>query len=131
MSKKNRREGITKGRPPLWANAEELQKDLDRYYEHALNTNEPILMVGFAVFMNTTKGIVHKYSGMEGFKIPLAKLKTRADLGLMKGGLQGTYSASFAMFLAKNNHGYVDKVEMKQDINSVVDNNLTVTFHKA
>ena len=110
MAKKN-----PEGKPRRFKTPKKLAKEVKRYEKHLKKTGDPFLLIGFAVFCGVHRTILDGYADKPEYADTIKMIKEKAELGLISGGLRGTYSAPMSIFLAKNNHGYTDKSESVTD----------------
>ena len=108
MKKKNK-----VGRPRIFSSPEEMMDKALEFQKVCLESGRPFLVIGFASWMGIHKSTLSEYERFKEFSGTLKKISQLAEVGLIEGGLSGKYNASFAQFLAKNNHGYRDKQEVE------------------
>lgn len=107
------------GRPPSFKSPEELENKIQKYLKECEEKEKPVLVVGFAVFCNVHKDTIYEYAKKPEYSDSLKRLTQAAEHSLVSGGLVGKYNSSFAIFLAKNNHKYKDKVEQEVQVKKV------------
>ena len=100
------------GRPPKWSTPEELQDDIDKYLLHIAETEEPFLVLGFTLFCKTNRNVLLEYKKKDNFSSTVKAISDMSEHSLVVGGLNGTYTPSMSIFLAKNNHGYTDQQQI-------------------
>lgn len=103
------------GRPPKFDSPEDLEKAVDKYLALCAKTGKPVLLIGFANFLKTDRGILDGYKDKPEFSRTIKRLMLECEESLVSGAMNGTWNAGFAQFLAKNNHGYKDKSEVESD----------------
>jgi hypothetical protein len=127
------------GKPKQWSTLEELQKDIDAYFQWCednpikllhksqldksnkpieYDTKRPYTIEGLAIFLDCDRDTLLNYEKKEGYEeyfgiIKKAKLKIQQDK--VERGIVGTGVASVIIFDLKNNHGYKDKTEVDQN----------------
>ena len=112
----------TGGRPPVWSTPEELQKDIDRYFETdakvitGYDDGEPIYafqptMSGLALSLGVDRKTITNYSHKDGFFPSIKKARDMVENALER-HLYGK-NVTGAIFNLKNNFGWADK----QDLN--------------
>ena len=120
----------------LWKTKEELQSDIDAYFQWCIDNpikmlhksqldkslkpieydiSRPYTIEGLAVFLDCERETLLNYEKTEGYEeyfstIKRAKLKIQQDK--VERGLVGTSVASVTIFDLKNNHDYKDKTEV-------------------
>ncbi len=126
-----------------WATPEELQKDIDAYFEWCKknpienvhnsqidkNTNLPLVyytkrpytIEGLCLALDCDRDTLLNYQKEQGYEpyfgtIKKAKLKIQQDK--VERGLNGNSVASVTIFDLKNNHGYKDRQEIDQTTTS-------------
>jgi len=131
------------GKPKKWETPQELQKDIDAYFEWCdnnpikitypsqidkktgkplvYNEKRPYTIEGLCEVLECERATLINYEKREGYEdyfytIKKAKMKIQRDK--VERGITGTGTASVIIFDLKNNHGYKDKQEVDTTINT-------------
>ncbi|MDA3807753.1 MAG: terminase small subunit [Thiomicrorhabdus sp.] len=110
----------TVGRPKCWDSPEELQAQIDTYFNHCDNKEKPYTIAGLAVFLEVDRQTIYNYEKKQQFFDTIKKARDRIynfleEWCIMKGNA-GT------IFVMKN-YGYTDKQEVQyseQPIPSII-----------
>lgn len=130
------------GRSKKWETPEELQKDIDAYFDWCDNnpikqihnsqidpsTKKPLIydvqrpytIEGLCVFLECDRLTLLNYEKREGYEPffnTIKKAKMKIQQNKVERGLTGNAPASITIFDLKNNHGYKDKQEIDTNQN--------------
>jgi len=103
------------GKPRRFETPEAMELELAKYEEYIKENEKPFLLIGFADFCGVHRTILDGYAEKPEYSDTISKIKQKAELNLIEGGLTGSYSTPMSIFLAKNNHNYTDKNEIVSD----------------
>lgn len=104
---------ITKvGRPMLWKDPEQLQSLIEEYYKECKEREVPITMAGLAVALYCDRGTLINYSRKDQFFSVIKRARELVNAKLEEHLMSGKPPIG-AIFLGKNNFGYVDKQEVE------------------
>lgn len=123
------------GKPKKWETPEELQQDIDDYYDKCDNNKVQIVHKETGALIDVPKPIPYtveglcevlgccretllnyeKQEGYEEFFSTIKRAKNKIARNKIERGLMGDSAASVTIFDLKNNHGYRDRTE--SDIN--------------
>lgn len=113
------------GRPLKYNSVEELQVLIDEYFSNCDSTGKPYTITGLALALDMTRQGLINYEEREEFldTIKKAKLKVEgyAEEQLYKGG-----NTAGVIFSLKNNYGWVDKQEIKADVDTDITLNIDI-----
>lgn len=97
------------GRPPKWTSPEELQKEIDAYFDE-IKANEDIPAISeLAYFLEVDRSTIVNYGKKDEFFHTIKRARQRVEIMLEK-SLQ-TNSVTGTIFNLKNNFGWKDKTE--------------------
>lgn len=113
-----------KGRPPKWTTPEELQKDIDKYFEECKKTGEPLTITGLAIALDTYRDVLLDYQEKDEFSNTIKKAKQRIENFAEKKLYDKDVPTSGVIFNLKNNYGWVDKQEVESKVNLSYENTL-------
>lgn len=99
------------GRPPNWETPEELQAEIDAYFENT--PEEEWTITGLALALDTSRQTLLDYQGKDGFSDTVKKAKLKVENGyekdLKKHGRSGT-------IFALKNFDWKDKTEVDNNV---------------
>lgn len=117
-----------RGRPLKFTSVEEMQAQIEAYFEECDERKMPYTVSGLARALNTNRMTLHNYGKKEEFSDVIEDAKARIEQSLEENMLLGRYNAATAIFNLKNNYGWRDQTEIKNthegsmDVRSVVIN---------
>lgn len=100
------------GRPAKWTSPEVLMKLIMDYWEKCKAEKEPFTLSGLAVELDTTRQGLINYGMKDGFLDAIKKARALAESTVEKHLMSGKPPVG-AIFVAKNNFGWVDKHEIE------------------
>ena len=101
------------GRPPKWNTPEELQADIDKYFEDCKESKEPLTITGLALALDTTRETLMDYQNNDVFSYTVKKAKLRIENAYEKRLIaNGRAGDIFAL----KNFGWKDKQEIEADV---------------
>lgn len=134
------------GQSKQWDSPEELQKDIDKYFEFCDNrivkvyiksAQEiqempkpiPYTIEGLCEVLDCDRATLLNYERREGYEMffnTIKKAKLKIQKNKLERGLDGDSNPAVSIFDLKNNHGYKDKTEtdvnQKTTLNIITDN---------
>lgn len=105
------------GRPPKWTTPEELQKDIDKYFEECEKTGEPLTITGLAIALDTYRQTLMNYEEKDEFFDTIKKAKQRIENFAEKKLYDKDVPTTGVIFNLKNNYGWVDRQEVDSKVN--------------
>ena len=110
--KENDNKGVG-GRPPKWNTPEELQKEIDKYFEECSKNNEPLTITGLALALDTTRETLMDYQNNDEFSYTVKRAKLYIENAyehrLIQNGRAGD-------IFALKNFGWKDKQEIEAEV---------------
>ena len=101
------------GRPPKWNTPEELQKEIDAYFEKCEATKEPLTITGLALALDTYRDVLMDYQNKDEFSNTIKRAKLRIENAYEKRLIvNGRAGDIFAL----KNFGWKDKQEIEADV---------------
>ena len=101
------------GRPPKWNTPEELQAEIDKYFEYCDEEHIPLTITGLALALDTTRETLMDYQNNDKFSYTVKKAKLRIENAyeqrLIANGRAGD-------IFALKNFGWTDKQEITADV---------------
>ena len=124
----------TSGRPMKYKTVEELAAKIDAYFDWCdsmsqMITNDkgqvrcvykPYTISGLCLFLDFTRETLNEYQKIVAFSDTITRAKFRIESWLEEKSLLGETNPQVSMFNLKNNFGWVDKTEVKQDVNASI-----------
>lgn len=102
-------------RPKLYNSKEEVQKIIDAYFSLCDKKQKPYTMSGLANALDMSRQSLINYSKDEEFFDTIKKARLQVEQQLEENALMGKANATFTIFNLKNNYGWRDTVEVKND----------------
>ena len=105
------------GRPYMFQSAEEVQEQIDEYFERCQIEGKPLTMTGLAVALGIDRKTLLNYQKREDYIIfPVVKSARQIVQRYMEEHLFGKQQVAGAIFSLKNNFEWVDKREQEVTI---------------
>lgn len=95
------------GRPLKFETVEQLQKAIDSYFEYCDNTDEPYMITGLALHLDTSRNVLMDYEGKDAYSNTIKKAKLRVEKAYEQRLVEKARSGDI---FALKNFGWVDKV---------------------
>ena len=102
-------------RPKLYTSVEDMQKIIDEYFMICDEKEKPYTMSGLAYALDMDRKSLLNYSKDEKFFPTIKKAREKVEQQLEENALMGKANATFTIFNLKNNYGWRDQVEVKND----------------
>ncbi len=94
---------------------EELQEGIDKYFQECDEKELPYTMSGLAESLDIDRRTLTNYSNNDSFFPLIKKAKQKVERQLEENALMGKSNSTFTIFNLKNNYGWRDTVEVKND----------------
>lgn len=94
---------------------EELQKGIDLYFQECDEKEKPYTMSGLAYSLGIDRITLINYAKRDSFFTLVKKAKQKVEQQLEENALMGKSNSTFTIFNLKNNYGWRDTVEVKND----------------
>lgn len=114
-----------RGRPLKFNNIEELQKKIDNYFDNCDNLGKPYTITGLAVALDTSRKVLLDYEDKEEYSYTIKKAKDRVEQYAEEQLYKGNNTAG-VIFSLKNNYKWVDKQEIKADVDQDITINIDI-----
>lgn len=101
------------GRPPKWETPEQLQKEIDKYFEDCKKNNEPLTITGLALALDTYRDVLMDYQNKDEFSNTVKRAKQIIENAYEKRLIQNGRSGDI---FALKNFGWVDKQEVDANV---------------
>lgn len=111
---------VMDGRPPKWTTPEELQKDIDKYFEECKKTGEPLTITGLAIALDTYRQTLMNYEEKDEFFDTIKKAKLKIENFAEKQLYNKDVPTTGVIFNLKNNYGWVDRQELDANVNGEI-----------
>ena len=102
-------------RPKLYDNAKDMQDIIDKYFEECDEKEKPYTMSGLANALDMSRQSLINYSKDDEFFDTIKKARCEVEQQLEENALMGKANSTFTIFNLKNNYGWRDTVEVKND----------------
>lgn len=112
-------ESFRKGRPPRFKSAEELQEKIDTYFDRCESLDKPLTMSGLGYYLGISRQTILNYSRKEDFFDVINDARARVQMDMEERGLGGESNPAVSIFSLKNNFGWVDRQEIKQEVSGL------------
>lgn len=100
------------GRPKIYNNVEDIERDIDIYFKDCNKRKRPYTMSGLAHALNMDRRSLVNYSNDEKFFLTIKKAREKVEQQLEENALMGKGNSTFTIFNLKNNFGWKDKIEV-------------------
>lgn len=94
---------------------EQLQKGIDKYFKDCDEKQKPYTMSGLAYSLGIDRATLVRYSDRDLFATQIKNAKQKVQTQLEENALSGKANAVFTIFNLKNNYGWRDTFEVKND----------------
>ena len=94
---------------------EELQKGIEAYFNMCDEKEKPYTMTGLALSLGIDRITLINYGKRDLFFTLVKEAKERVQAQLEENALMGKSNSTFTIFNLKNNYGWRDTVEVKND----------------
>ena len=108
------------GRKKLYSAASDMQKIIDKYFIECDEKGKPYTMSGLAYALDMDRKSLLNYSKDEEFFPTIKKAKEKVEQQLEENALMGKANSIFTIFNLKNNYGWKDQVEVKEESNGII-----------
>lgn len=98
------------GRPLLYTKAEDLERDIDKYFADCDKNNKHYTMSGLALALGIDRKTLVNYGNKEEFFLTINKARAKVE-GYLEQHLYGS-AVTGVIFNLKNNFGWKDKQEI-------------------
>lgn len=101
------------GQPPKWASPEELQQDVDRYFDYCKEEEKHPTIAGLAYYTGVDRHTIYNYSYKDEYFHIIKKARDRIMMGLEQTAIEkGNAGTIFVM----KQYGYTDRQEVTNNI---------------
>lgn len=114
------------GAPRQYKNIEELQEKIDNYFDNCDNLEKPYTITGLAMALDLTRQGLINYEEREEFVDTIKKAKQKVLNQLEENLISGKGSTPGIIFNLKNNYNWVDKQEIKADVEQEITINIDI-----
>jgi hypothetical protein len=94
---------------------EQLQKGIDKYFKECDEKQKPYTMSGLAYSLGVERQTLVNYGKRDLFFTQIKEAKQKVQAQLEENALSGKANAVFTIFNLKNNYGWRDTFEVKND----------------
>lgn len=108
------------GQPKKFKSPDDLQKLIDAYYIDCDAREVPYTIEGLAVACDCDRRTITNYAHDSEFFPTIKKAREKILAQLSELSMAGKLNTAMTIFNLKNNYDYVDKQEIKQDIDANV-----------
>lgn len=108
------------GRPKLFTSPDEMQKQIDLYFQDADKKGDPYTMSGLALALGMDRHTILSYGKNDDFYATVKRARDRVNAELEKRLLKSGQPTIGLIFALKNNAGWQDKRELEANVNVAV-----------
>lgn len=108
------------GRKKLYSSANDMQKIIDKYFVECDEKQKPYTMSGLAYALDMDRKSLLNYSKDKEFFPTIKRAKEKVEQQLEENALMGKANSTFTIFNLKNNYGWKDQVEIKEESNGII-----------
>lgn len=114
------------GRPLKYKNKEEIDQAIRAYFERCEESGKPLTMSGLAVWLDMDRRSLVNYGNREEFFPSIKRARAMIEASTEERMLMNELNVTGAIFSLKNNYGWVDKQEIKEE----ADNKITISWEE-
>lgn len=114
------------GRPLKYKNKEEIDQAIKAYFERCEESGKPLTMSGLAVWLDMDRRSLVNYGNREEFFLSIKRARAMIEASTEERMLMNELNVTGAIFSLKNNYGWVDKQEIKEE----TDNKITISWEE-
>lgn len=115
------------GRPLKYQSAEEMKKDIDKYFDECKENERPLTVSGLAYALGTNRQTLINYEGKDEFVDTIKRAKAKIELYNEEMLYDKNVSTTGVIFNLKNNYGWKDKQEIEAEVSSNVNINIELS----
>ena len=115
------------GRPLKYKSVEDMQRDIDKYFEECDEKGKPYTVSGLAYALGTNRQTLINYESKEEFFDTIKAAKARIELFNEELLYSKEAPTVGVIFNLKNNYGWKDKQEIEADVKSEVNINIELS----
>ena len=112
------------GRPLKYNSAEDMQRDIEKYFAECDEKNKPYTVSGLAYALGTNRQTLINYEDKREFVDTIKSAKAKIELFNEEMLYSKDVSTTGVIFNLKNNYGWKDKQEIEAEVNSEVTINI-------
>ena len=114
------------GRPLKYKNKEEIDQAIRAYFERCEEIGKPLTMSGLAVWLDMDRRSLVNYGNREEFFLSIKRARAMIEASTEERMLMNELNVTGAIFSLKNNYGWVEKQEIKEE----ADNKITISWEE-
>lgn len=114
------------GRPLKYKNKEEIDQAIRAYFDRCEENGKPLTMSGLAVWLDMDRRSLVNYGNREEFFPSIKRARAMIEASTEERMLMNELNVTGAIFSLKNNYGWVDKQEIKEE----ADNKITISWEE-
>lgn len=114
------------GRPLKYKNKEEIDQAIRAYFDRCEESGKPLTMSGLAVWLDMDRRSLVNYGNREEFFPSIKRARAMIEASTEERMLMNELNVTGAIFSLKNNYGWVDKQEIKEE----ADNKITISWEE-
>jgi len=130
-SKSNQKSKKKAGQPPKFSTAEELQGKIDEYFLDCDEREAVYTIEGLSYWLDIDRQTLVNYGKKEEFFGTVKKAKAKVLSQLHELAAKGKYNPAIAIFSLKNNYGYVDRTEVKNEHSGEIRRGMDSFYNKS
>ena len=94
---------------------EDLKQGIDKYFQDCDEKQKPYTMSGLALSLGIDRATLVRYGDRDLFANLIKEAKQKVEAQLEENALTGKGNSTFTIFNLKNNYGWKDQVEVKNE----------------
>lgn len=107
------------GRPKAFKSVEELEGKIQDYFDRCEMKEKPLTMSGLACWLGVSRQTIVNYSYKEEYFDTINKARSMVQMDMEERGLGGEGNPAMTIFSLKNNFGWIDRQDIKQEISGL------------
>lgn len=115
----HKKTGNAVGRPLIFKSEAELNDKIRQYFERCEIKDKPFTMSGLALWLDIDRTTLCNYGKKDEYFNAIKRARAIVQASMEEKYLNGEVNVTAAIFSFKNNFGWVDKQEIKQEVTNI------------
>lgn len=115
----HKKTGNAVGRPLIFKSEAELNDKIKQYFERCEIKDKPFTMSGLALWLDIDRHTLINYGKKDEFFSTVKRARAIVEASTEEAYQKGDVNVTAAIFSLKNNFGWVDRQEIKQEVKNI------------